>query len=106
MQTTAALIGFYAVIYVLTVEKTKEDKIVLKLKLLNWKFTGLDLLFLIVILFSFITIALNALWIDSLSTHILLQSDRSDQGINLIILFLGTLFVMIIYTIGMIQSLR
>ena len=82
MQTTAALLGFFAVVYILTIEKiggmkNKEERVAgLKTEpvifiVSEWGFKFLDKLFIAFLGSSIFTIILNTLWLDSLSAKVL-----------------------------------
>ena len=57
MQTTGALLGIYAVVYVLTLDKLIKKTIII------------NIAFLIVVISSLITIFINLLWLEFLLTN-------------------------------------
>jgi hypothetical protein len=91
MQTTAALVGIFAVVYVLA-----RDRI------------GVygDRLFLAVLGVGLTTIFLNTLWLDSLSAHVFYQKPAYLLGEVAIALFFVLLFVIFLYSYGIVRMLR
>ena len=84
MQTTGALLGIYAVVYVLTVQtKIKKGSD------LKYSLTGMHVTFMIVTVFALITIFLNFLWLHHLILGTVSEWHRNVATGS----FLGTLML-------------
>lgn len=103
MQTTAALVGIYAVVYVLTAQSSGSTApTFIKFK----KSFVINVAFLTIVIFGILTVYLNSLWLDSLSTHIVYQSTPEWLNNYAWSFFKITLFLITIYTIQMILFYR
>jgi len=102
MQTTAALLGLYVVVYVLTIERflqpiNKDDSL--------YHVTILGLNFIGILAMSISTIILNTLWLDSISTKIS-YFDFSGIGTWAISFFFTTILFIFGYTLTMVLIIR
>ena len=97
MQTMTAILGFYAVVYALVIEKV----ITLEFKRLKPQlFFGFNLFFIVFLGCCIYTICLNVFWLDSLSGNVL-NLEIPPIGTYTIISFFVTLLVMFAYTVIM-----
>ena len=109
MQTTGALLGIYAVIYVLVVQALKKDIPVFESKRFDFiNFGVIDLLFFFVAILGLITIYANALRLVSLTTGLTEPTNWlvTCLAANAWELFEGTLFFIGFYTLFLIWILR
>lgn len=98
MQTTTALLGFYAVVYALMIKKARIERY----EHLNFLlFMGFNVSFITFLGFSIATICLNVLWLDRLSVNVL-NWEISQIGFYAIMSFFMTLLIMLVYTVLMI----
>lgn len=107
MQTTAALLGIYAVIYVLAVERIPYGRVVdKKFRLADSNQYGttygelLYLSFLFLIAMCSLTILFNSLWLDSLSTNIIIKQNLPYIGVIAYILFVLTVSYIATYSMA------
>jgi hypothetical protein len=107
MQTTAALVGFYAVVYVFMsqfVHKLKENRDIPD----NGLYSAMRLLdrtFVAVTILGILTIFLNYLWLDSLSTQIFFVEASRLLKASAASFFIGMLFTIGLYSYFMVTKL-
>ncbi|MCK4734634.1 MAG: hypothetical protein KAT65_19420 [Methanophagales archaeon] len=112
MQTMGALIGIYAVVYVLVAERLGKAALPFQLfsrpkYLLHIHLKAIDVLFFLVFSMGIATIITNSLWLDSLSTQIVLEAASAvEVGELALKLFITTLGVILFYTLYMILCFR
>lgn len=109
MQTMGALIGIYAVVYVLVAERlgSAASPPFRSKHLSHIRLKSIDVLFLIPFSLGIATIITNLLWLDSLSTQIVLDAASAVKvGERALSLFILALVTFLFYTLCLIYIFR
>ena len=104
MQTMGALLGIYAVVYVLIAERLGEAALPL---FMSKHLKLIDAMFFLIFSLGIATIFTNLLWLDSLSTQIVFKGTSVVEiGALALVLFIGTLGIILLYTLVIIYRFR
>ena len=112
MQTTGALLGIYAVVYVLVAQGLGKAALTFpplfsSKHLSHIHLKKIDVLFFAIVSVGIATIITNLFWLDSLSTQIVLEAASAGEvGEHALALFITTLGVILLYTLDMIHCFR
>ena len=105
MQTTAALIGIFAVVYVLAVPGLRERAMPLFFKYFP-RIKGIDFMFFLLLFVGLLTIYLNAQLLDSLSMQMFYGQDSEGLADKAWFGFKWTLILVGVYSFWIIFEYR